>query len=309
MSSGNDIPVIIFHEGCPKHLPASVHSAEKYNKRVILLGNEENKHVAKEWLDTSSLDLTEYHEFEKVFVNYSTYSDFFSLICFKRYFLIYETMKKMDFDRVIMAESDLYTAVDYSSIHELDNAYAMVSTVADQEKDYAWSSCCHCSYWTRESLKDFLDFCYDTFKNNRELLLKKWNYQKEHNLAGGVCDMTLAYLWSKDKPEVLNSAKVINGCTIDQNICDTANFEDNEYEYNKLCQIKKYYYRKDESGNTSLYLKKGSEFVKVYAIHCSGRGKEALVRLENGYFSVCVGMYAALLRMKLGALKNKILKH
>ena len=55
-----DIPVIIFHQGCPKHLPYSVHSAERYNKRVILLGDEANKDVAGEWYDSSRLSLDRY---------------------------------------------------------------------------------------------------------------------------------------------------------------------------------------------------------------------------------------------------------
>jgi len=76
-----NIPVVIFHAGCPEHLPYSVHSAEKYNKRVILLGDDANRTVAKEWFDSAKLNLDRYNEFLKVFVNYSTYTDFFAEIC------------------------------------------------------------------------------------------------------------------------------------------------------------------------------------------------------------------------------------
>ena len=102
-----NIPVVIFHAGCPEHLPYSVHSAEKYNKRVILLGDDANRTVAKEWFDSAKLNLDRYNEFLKVFVNYSTYTDFFAEICFKRYFLYYELMRQLDFDRIRVAESDL----------------------------------------------------------------------------------------------------------------------------------------------------------------------------------------------------------
>ena len=34
------IPVVIFHVGCPEHLPYSVQSAQRWNERVILLGDE-----------------------------------------------------------------------------------------------------------------------------------------------------------------------------------------------------------------------------------------------------------------------------
>ena len=92
------IPVVIFHVGCPEHLPYSVQSAQRWNERVILLGDEANRNVAGEWFDHEKLDLTRYNEFLKVFENYSTYTDFFAQICFKRYFLYYELMKELDFD-------------------------------------------------------------------------------------------------------------------------------------------------------------------------------------------------------------------
>ena len=45
------IPVVIFHVGCPEHLPYSVQSAQRWNERVILLGDEANRNVAREWFD------------------------------------------------------------------------------------------------------------------------------------------------------------------------------------------------------------------------------------------------------------------
>ena len=61
--------------------------------------------------------------------------------------------------------------------------------------------------------------------------------------------MTLVYLWSKDNARVLNSAKVFDGGTIDQNLCDRMNFTENEYKYNSVAGIKKYVFKKDERGN------------------------------------------------------------
>lgn len=303
------IPVVIFHVGCPEHLPYSVYSAERWNDRVILLGDEANRHVAKEWFDADKLDLTRYNEFLKVFENYSTYTDFFAQICFKRYFLYYELMKELDFDRLLVAESDLYNCADYSSIPSLKNAYAMVSTTEGQERDYGWSSCCHCSYWTRAALDDFLNFCQNTFANNKELLLKKWDYQKEHKLAGGVCDMTLVYLWSRDNDRVLNSAKIFDGGTIDQNLCDRVNFSEDEYEYNSIAGIKKYVIQSDASGRKQPYLvKKDGTKVRVFAIHCSGRAKSAIKEFDKSYTAVCMSQLVAVLKIKLGGLKNKLLR-
>ncbi len=307
-TKNKNIPVVIFHAGCPEHLPYSVHSAEKYNKRVILLGDDANRTVAKEWFDYEKLNLDRYNGFLKMFENYSTYTDFFAEICFKRYFLYYELMKELNFDRIMVAESDLYNCADYSSIPSLDKAYAMVSTTSGQDKDYGWSSCCHCSYWTKAALDDFLTFCEETFRDNKELLLEKWNYQKEHNLAGGVCDMTLVYLWSKDNDKVLNSAKVFDGGTIDQNLCDRVNFTDYEYKYNSVAGIKKYVLKKDADGNKLPYLvRQDGTLVRVFAIHCSGRAKTAIKAFDRSYAAVCMSQMKAQIKIKLGALKGKLL--
>lgn len=304
----NVIPVVMFHEGCPDYLPYSFESAKRNNKRVILLGDEANKHLAEEWYDSKSFDMTRFEAFKEVFVNYSTYTEFFAIICFRRYFLMYELMKKLELDRLFVAESDTYTAGDYSSIKALDGAYAMVSMMADQNVNYSWSACCHSSYWTKEALDDFLTFCYDMFANNKELLLEKWNYHKANNLAGGVCDMTLVYLWARDKENILNSARIIDGGTIDQNICDRANYRADEYKYNKLCGIKKYKLKKDTDGIKRPYLiKQDGALVPVYSIHCSGRGKAAIKYFDRSFALVCVMEALALLKIKLGSIKNKLL--
>lgn len=303
------LPVAIFHEGCPKHLKASVESAQRYNERVILLGNEANKHIADEWYDCAALDLSRYDEFKKVFVNYSTYTDFFATIVFKRYFATYAIMEKLGFDRIIIAESDLYTCVDYSTLSFLDDAYAMVSTVSGQEENYGWTSCCHCSYWTKEALNDFLDFCVKSYTTDNELLIEKWNYHLKRREAGGVCDMTLAYLWAKDKPGVLNSALILDGGTIDQNICDRANYSEDEYLYNNFAKLKRYKFKKDANGIKQPFLiKKDKTLVQVYSIHCSGRGKACLPYLDRNYFLVCLAEVFTLVKMKLGEMKNRLRK-
>lgn len=302
-----NIPVVIFHEGCPSHLPYSVKSAEKYNQRVILLGNEDNRSVAREWFDASKLNLDRYKKFEAVFENLSTYTDFFSLICFKRYFLYYELMNELNMDRIMVCESDLYNCVDYSTIPSLEKAYAMVSMIEDQD-NYGWSACCHCSYWTKAALDDLLNFCQDAFENNKQKLIEKWEYHKKNGLAGGVCDMTLVYLWAKDRDDVINSALIFDGGTIDQNLTDRVNFAD-EYQYDDFYKIKKYKFVKDKNGNQAPYLvKKDGQLVKVFSIHCSGRGKAAIKEFDKSYRAVGLSQRKALLRAKLGAIKNKILK-
>ena len=127
---------------------------------------------------------------------------------------------------------------------EADQLESVASTYSRLYTAYFESAC--------EEIADYDKYDYCLLYTS--LLLKKWNYQREHNLAGGVCDMTLVYLWSKDNDRVLNSARIFDGGTIDQNLCDRVNFSENEYRYNSFAGIKKYVIRKDALDRKQPYL-------------------------------------------------------
>ena len=119
--------------------------------------------------------------------------------------------------------------------------------------------------------------------------------------------MTLVYLWSKDNDRVLNSAKIFDGGTIDQNLCDRVNFRENEYRYNSFAGVKKYVIKKDTQGRKQPYLvKNDGTLVKVFAIHCSGRAKSAIKAFDASYAAVCMSQLAALSKMRLGRIKNRL---
>ena len=107
---------------------------------------------------------------------------------------------------------------------------------------------------------------------------------------------------------MLNSAKVFDGGTIDQNLCDRVNFTDYEYKYNSVAGIKKYVLKKDADGNKLPYLvRRDGTLVRVFAIHCSGRAKTAIKAFDRSYAAVCMSQMKAQIKIKLGALKGRLL--
>ena len=96
------------------------------------------------------------------------------------------------------------------------------------ENNYYMASSPHCSFWNVHSLKEFILFTIDQYKNNSKILMKKYLYHKNRKLGGGVCDMTLLYLWkNKTKRKIYNSVNLSNTKQlIDHNI----NFTSDLYE-------------------------------------------------------------------------------
>lgn len=51
---------------------------------------------------------------------------------------------------------------------------------------------------TITTLKEFINFCIEIYENRKELLLEKWNAHKDYILPGGICEMSLLYLWIRE---------------------------------------------------------------------------------------------------------------
>jgi hypothetical protein len=187
-------------------------------------------------------------------------------------FMLEEWMKKNDVQRVFLLDSDVITFANYSV--ELapilfDNYIASLMTCENQD-NFRWASSCHFSYWTLEGLEDFTSFCIEAYHNKmiREQLETKWKWHNNYNKPGGVSEMTLLYLWSKDNSKVANSSKVINNTTVDHSINTSTNYSDNEYQMQ--LGIKKIIFKNEIPYGFNKVLNKEIRFL---CIHCQGTAK------------------------------------
>lgn len=269
------IPIVFIHEGNQKYLSYAVRSAEKFNKSVFLIGDNSNKNICKNHIKSSSLIDDKYLKFEKAYIHMSSNVKKFEILCFKRYFLLLNFMKEKRFKSVMMLDSDVLSFCNYSELGFQN--YVCALSMPKYQDEYRWSYSPHCSYWTENSLTDFIEFCLFTYSNNGDILKQKYEWQVKNRLPGGICDMTLLYLWGKDKQNFLNTAIIFNESVIDHNIQSSENYEKNEYRFRKVLRIKEIRRIKKEY---KLYNNEKKKYVKLYAIHCQGSAKE----LMEGYF-------------------------
>lgn len=190
------LPVIFIHSGSQEYLWCAIESTKKYNKDIYLIGDENNSSMCDKWVDANELVSDGFKEFQKCYHHMSSNPEWFEVLCFKRYFLLEQLLEKENIERCIMLDSDVLTYTDFSKlsfIEEYENAF---SVPCSQEK-FDWAASPHFFYTTKNRLNEFVKFIIATYENNLPMLQKKYDYHLKNHLKGGICDMTLLYLWSK----------------------------------------------------------------------------------------------------------------
>jgi hypothetical protein len=268
-----EIPVVISHfNQQPNYLKFALKSAANFNKNVVLLGDNSNKGFWENHWNVTSIESEKYQAFQKYYVQMSYYPKTYEDSFWKRMFMLEEWMKKNDAKQAFLLDSDVMTFSNYSI--ELapilfDNYIASLMTCENQD-NFRWASSCHFSYWTLEGITDFTTFSIEAYSNQeiRKQLEAKWQWHNDNNQAGGVSEMTLLYLWSKDNPRVANSSKVANDMTIDHSINTSTNYLEDEYQMQ--LGIKKIIFKNGIPYGFNKVLNKEIRFL---CIHCQGTAK------------------------------------
>lgn len=271
-----NIPIFVFHIGNPPYLKTMIKCAET-NNVVHLIGDKSNREVCSIWAEAEDYIPKLYYEFEKVFEQMSDYSLEFDLNCFKRFFIMYEYMKRNNIPKMMFADSDLMIFFNISEFYN-NNPCSVSLSIPYRQDNYRWTAQAHCSLWTIESLKDFLIYTIDIYTSHKEKLKEKYQYHCEHSLKGGVCDMTLLYLWSQGRKDVFNICKVKDGAVFDHCIGQSSNYYDDEYKYNSVLRVKKV---KFINGIPYSFTKDGNK-VRMLALHCQGSSKTVMKDLADG---------------------------
>lgn len=277
----NEIPIIIYHEGNQTYLQECIDQAKKYNNTVILIGDESNKDMnADYWYDAAELEIEEWREFADLFYNMSKNSAKFELQCFKRFFMIYALMQKNIIKQCIHIDSDVLCYYDFSKFNAFAGIYAASLSIPKKQDAYRWSVSAMTSYWTKKGIASFCSFVIAAYKDKNALLTEKWNYHKKNNLPGGICDMTLLYLWSKQEKEIriLNTMEQFKAgddlAVIDNNISTV----ENGYLYDKLFHLKKVTFH---DGIPYLHKEDGTK-IRTLALHFQGGAKRFMKFYASG---------------------------
>ncbi|MEQ9671210.1 hypothetical protein [Coleofasciculus sp. G2-EDA-02] len=277
------IPIVIFHVGYRDYLELALKAAKKYNNDVVLIGDEANEKIWCDHFNVKDFNIFYEKSFPNIYNHLSDNSVEFEMLCFQRFFVIQEWMKKNEIHKIFMLDSDvlLFSELSksiYSRFLQQQDCIAALSIPKVQEP-YKWAVFCHTSYWTYDGIKSFTDFCISTYKSNLELLQKKYEWHLSNQIVGGICDMTLLYLWSKEQKKIFNLAKVYENTTIDTLITSSANWDVDEYDLNFL-GIK---HIKFQNGIPYSFNNKLGKDVAFLSIHCQGSAKKYMRFFANDH--------------------------
>jgi hypothetical protein len=223
------IPVIYIHLGSiPSYLVKSIEQAARFNRDIVLITDVAFTHPAVTTCDVKDFN-SGVNDFEAAYVHMSSNTEAFEKICIKRWFILRNFVNKQQLETVYYSDSDVMI---YADVKQLYPNYAMCDaayTLAENQENFHWAASACCSYWKRSAINDFCEFIMNAYVNGNESLNEKWNFHQSNKVAGGICDMTLLYLFAKEiKFESLS--KVKEDVCFDHNMVVGDNFHKDEYE-------------------------------------------------------------------------------
>lgn len=228
------IPVVISHrlgvkdidQGYLKH---TIQQAQEYNHRVVLIGDNSNTYIRVEHHHLSKYN----REAETLATHYEHMSynrAKFQLWDIQRHFLYKAFMRAESLNKIFTCDSDVMVYSDVTEVEKTLGSYDVALSVAETQWKYRWAACAHVSYWTLDTLTEFCEYAQRAYTTPKLLakLREKWGWHQRENKPGGVCDMTLLWLFSRGK-NVVNLAQVRDGATFDDNINVSENYHPDEY--------------------------------------------------------------------------------
>lgn len=274
------LPVIFIHTGYQPYMEYTIHQAEKTNEVVYLLGDKKNKQVARKWFDIEGYQSDKYTQFKKIYRHMSSNPYEFEFNCFRRFFVAYEFAKKNNIEKFVMLDTDCFSFANFSELEFKE--YDVALSMPKDQSNYLWTASPHGSMWSVDALENYLEFLFYEYSENISELEEKWEYHKKYHIGGGICDMTLLYLWANktDIYNILNTTKGYNKGVFDHFVSLSEGYEKDEYQLLKGINIKKIKFKDD----MAYFQKRTGEWIRTYTIHTQGKSKifiPTVARKEN----------------------------
>ena len=300
------IPVVVtYFDGSPGYLKYALKSAARLNSRIAFIGDATNKSVWEDHWDTSNEECTKWHAFMGSYVQMSDYTKSYEIGFWKRLFFLEEWMRRQRVERAFLIESDLVTFADYTRdlYPSFPEQCVAALTIPEYQDNFHWAVSTHVSYWTLQGLSSFTDFCVSAYApgNRDNPVLKQLQTKYQWHLAnkkpGGITEMTLLYLWTKNTRDVFNLLDVVNDQTVDFAITISANLVADEYPMTS--GLKKFVFRE---GRPYSYNKPLKRYVRFLCVHCQAGSKASMKFLAIPRFSrfYWLGQYERKLRRASG---------
>jgi len=187
-----EIPIIFIHKHNPSYhdyncLEHSLWQAQQYNRRIILIGDESNKHYP----GVEHYNITDYFKkathFANIYVHLAGPQKEYELFCFQRWCILKEfTDQHKEIDRFFYGDSDLMIYADLTNEFKVfNNADICLAGLGFYSG--------HSSYWSKKGIDHFCTFMMQFYENKINIeLWKQWFYNgKDKPAIYNVCDMAL----------------------------------------------------------------------------------------------------------------------
>jgi hypothetical protein len=202
------------------------------NKNVVLITDATFSQPGVEVINESDY-LKSVEEFRTSYIHMSTNSHGFEMICIERWFILRNYMEHAGIQVAYYSDSDVMIYDDLSTIYSGYKNYECAYTMPLHQDNLRWSASACCSFWTLSSIKKFCDFILSSYQpENIGKLREKWDYHQRNSQPGGVCDMTLLYLFAQTVSH-FSLSKENDGLAFDQNMLDSENYLRDEYRMEK----------------------------------------------------------------------------
>lgn len=258
------IPIIIVHNGNSFYLSPVLRQMRLFNpdSRICLISDSSTKgyeglvehHDIDDYMESAN-------EFAKSYVHLSSNPYFYELICFQRWYIILDFVRRHHMEYFLCMDSDV---LFYSKVDDIFPNYI----------DYDFTMCGKggpgCSLFNPMSLERFCDYMsclyMPEFIQRLHDFYQPFLDKKQH---GGFCDMTV-FIWYQDEmyPKVADIAIPQHGECFDGCITSADGFEMDG-------GVKKVYWK--DNRPYGKWLADGS-FVKLHCLHFQGRSKYSIYK-------------------------------
>lgn len=208
---------------------------EDRQNRTLALCRESAARAHEELVVLSDVDAgPDYEQLCRGYVHLSSNTPAFEKICFRRYFLLAEYLRRNPkCRRFVLIDSDVLLFRGLGAHIRRGAGHCEFSGSFIRPVD-GWNPCQispHVSYWTAHGLTQFVAFVLKTYATPEAIASLRAIADRfaARGLRGGVSDMTLLYLWAQTSGNAMPINRVINGRVIDHNINTGDNLERGEF--------------------------------------------------------------------------------
>ena len=286
-----EIPVVLFHKSEKYYVSCALRAANTHNKDVTIITDVSPKMYSDyaKVVDFTNCKSDKAVQFAACYQHFSSNPHYFEFTAIEKYFFLLEHMKNQQLQKMLYIDSDLLLYGNMTEvISKYYDSFDVCSCISEQNyEDFYWTASGHLSLWTYQALEEFCDFILKAYteENHIENLKRKWQWHLDNNISGGICDMTLVYLFLREtKLKAGNFLSVLdNQFSFDNAMKGSLGEFPDEYEMTQSFLlgdiIKKITFK---NGYPNCYNKLLKKDIALYSLHCQAEAKRLMPLLVKG---------------------------